>query len=204
VVVPPAEFLRELRVLCREHGALLIADEVMTGLGRSGRLFASAHAEPDLICLGKGLGGGLPISACLGAAELMHAWGDPDGEALHTGTFCGNPLSCAAALAVLAEVQRERLTERAARLGASLGAALEQRLGERARAVRASGLLVGIELANGDLGLRVMRRLLELGYIVVPAGRDARVISLTPALNVDEALLDGFVEVLGGVLEEHA
>lgn len=202
VIVPPAGFLAGLAALCHEHGALLIADEVLTGLGRCGALLRSVHdgALPDLICLGKALGGGLPVSACLGRREVMAAWGAPDKEAIHTGTFFGNPLACAAALAALDLIEAHDLSARANALGAEFVAQLRARLGARAVDVRGSGLLVGVELANGGRALAAVRALLERGYLTVPAGSDARVISLTPPLTIDAALLTGFCDALAEVL----
>lgn len=200
VVVPPGEFLPQLAALAREHGALLIVDEIMTGLGRCGAMFA--HAElglsPDLVCLGKALGGGLPVSACIGRAELMQAWGDPGREALHTGTFFGQPLACAAALTTLDVLRDEGLAEQALRSQAFLARALSEVRARRSqlRAVRGKGLLIGLEFESGAFALRLGRALLEAGYITVPAGADARVISLTPPLSIHEAQLSGFVAAL--------
>src|SRR5690606_28100085 len=103
--VPPRAFLSLLRECCDRHGALLILDEIYTGLNRTGRLFACEHSGvvPDLICLGKALTGGFPLSACVGKAAVMDAWPESQGEALHTSTFLGHPVGCAMALASLEE-----------------------------------------------------------------------------------------------------
>ena len=149
VIVPPPEFLSELAALCRAHGVLLIVDEIMTGLGRTGALFAHtrSNVQPDLVCLGKALGGGLPISACIGREDVMRAWGDPDREALHTGTFFGQPLACAAALATLDVLEREGLYARAYERGESLRAQLEALLTASLSFKRcARGALVGLDL----------------------------------------------------------
>ena len=100
---PPAGFLGTLERLCRRNGALLIVDEIFTGLGRCGSWWRSVDdgATPDVIWAGKALGGGLPVSACIARGEVMRAWGDPSREAIHTGTFYGDPLGAAAALATL-------------------------------------------------------------------------------------------------------
>jgi 4-aminobutyrate aminotransferase/(S)-3-amino-2-methylpropionate transaminase len=202
VVVPPSGFLAQLGALCERRGALLIADEVLTGLGRTGTLLRSVQqgVQPDLICLGKALGGGLPVSACIGRGDVMAAWGDPSREALHTGTFFGHPLGCAAALAALDLVQAQQLCERAARVGEWLVAELRARIGSRMTDVRGAGLLVGVELPASGQALAVVRALLERGYIVVPAGADARVLSLTPPLVIEQARLERFVEALVEVL----
>src|SRR5476651_1657761 len=118
--VPPPEFLPLLRKLCDEHGALLILDEIYTGFGRTGKWFACEHSGviPDLICLGKALTGGFPLSACVGRADLMDAaWPASTGEAIHTSTFLGHPVGCAMALAQISEIEKLNLPERAAELG---------------------------------------------------------------------------------------
>ncbi len=116
--VPPPEFLPLLRKLCDEFGALLILDEIYTGFGRTGKWFACEHSGviPDLICLGKALTGGFPLSACVGRADLMDAaWPPSRGEAIHTSTFLGHPVGCAMALAQIAEIEKLNLPERSRR-----------------------------------------------------------------------------------------
>jgi 4-aminobutyrate aminotransferase/(S)-3-amino-2-methylpropionate transaminase len=205
VVVPPDAFLPALAALCRTHGALLIVDEVMTGLGRTGRTFAfeASGVTPDLLCIGKALGGGMPVSACLGRTEVMAAWGQSQGEALHTGTFFGQPLAAAAALASLDVLADERLAERAQASGTQLMAELTALRARHAivAQVRGRGLLIGIELASGALGLRCVHALLERGYITVPAAADARVVSLTPPLSITRTQLSGFVSALDASLK---
>src|SRR5258708_47084 len=118
--VPPPEFLPLLRKLCDEFGALLILDEIYTGFGRTGKWFACEHSQtiPDLICLGKALTGGFPLSACVGRADLMDAaWPQSKGEAIHTSTFLGHPVGCAMALAQISEIGKLKLPERSAELG---------------------------------------------------------------------------------------
>jgi len=121
--VPPPGFLPMLRRVCDDHGALLILDEIYTGLGRTGRWFACEHTGivPDLLCLGKALTGGFPLSACVGRADLMDAaWPASSGEAIHTSTFLGHPVGCAMALAQITEIESRKLVPRSARLGAVL------------------------------------------------------------------------------------
>src|SRR5205814_7925579 len=110
--IPPREFLPLLRRLCDEHGALLILDEVYTGFGRTGKWFACEHSgtAPDIVCLGKALTGGFPLSACVGRGDIMDAgWPPSAGEAIHTSTFLGHPVGCAMALAQIREIQTRRL-----------------------------------------------------------------------------------------------
>jgi len=196
IIVPPVRFLSDLQALCHQHGALLVVDEIMTGMGRTGRMFGFDHStvRPDLVCVGKGLGGGMPVSACIGREEVMAAWGESSGAALHTGTFFGHPVAAAAALATLEVLHDERLPERAHVLGQTLCDALQPLLARpEVKAIRGRGLLVGIEMDSPQRSLACMRALLKRGYITVPAGADARVVSLTPPLSISSEQLLGFV-----------
>src|SRR6266480_5261608 len=121
--IAPADFLPALRRLCDEHGSLLILGEIYTGFGRTGKWFTCEHSEvvPDLICLGKALTGGFPLSACVGSADIMDAaWPPSCGEAIHTSTFLGHPVGCAMALAQIKEITRLKLVQRSAKLGSIL------------------------------------------------------------------------------------
>jgi 4-aminobutyrate aminotransferase/(S)-3-amino-2-methylpropionate transaminase len=204
-VVPPRGFLGELRKACDEAGALLIADEIWTGLGRAGSWLASMSKSekviPDLVCVGKGLGGGLPVSACIGSAEVMQAWAAHGGGAIHTATHFGSPLGCAAALATLKEIRAERLPARALSLGERWKKRLRSALEGSRAAVSGRGLMVGIRLDGGAANaLRVARALLAHGYVVLTGGIEGDVLTLTPPLNVDEKLLTAFVPCLAEVL----
>jgi 4-aminobutyrate aminotransferase/(S)-3-amino-2-methylpropionate transaminase len=210
VHVPPSGFLRGLREIADRAGALLVADEIWTGLGRSGAILRSVEdgVVPDLICLGKGLGGGLPISACIGRGAVMEAWRNPrgvapelaeaglHGEAIHTATHFGNPLACAAAIAVLDVIVGQKLHLRAREEGAHLISTLQSACGPEAkvRAVRGTGLMIGIEVEGGaERGLGLARDLLLSGYLVLTGGA-GDVITVTPPLNIARPLLDGFAE----------
>jgi len=209
--VPPPGFLRLLQRLCDEHKALLILDEVYTGFGRTGKWFACEHdgVVPDLICLGKALTGGFPISACVGRADVMDAaWPVSQGEAIHTSTFMGHPVGCAMALAQIREIQRLKLAWRSARLGEFLLKQLRSEIsnpGLQLR-VRGLGMMVGIELlhTNGkpatDAALRAIKTMLDRGYILLPEGEHSNVISFTPPLTVTEAQLSETVKALAEVL----
>jgi len=199
--VPPAGFLAELRAQCDAAGWLLIADEVYTGFGRTGRWFACEHEEvvPDLLCVAKGLASGMPISACVGRAEVMDAWPASTGEALHTQTFLGHPAGCAAALASIRVLEEEALVERAAETGAAALRFLEERVGCTGVAqVRGRGLMLGIECDSPERAARGVRRALERGYILLPSGDDGRVLSITPPLGIEAPVL---LDALGSVLE---
>lgn len=199
VHVPAPGFLQAASELARKRGALVIVDEIYTGLGRTGAPFAHTQegVVADLICLGKGLGGGFPISACLGHERVMAAWGDPGGEALHTSTFLGNPLACAAALATLSALAHEDFPARVRERERVLRSALEA-FGLR---VRGRGLLLGVELASPRQVLGALRALLERGYITVPAGAPPSVLCLTPPACLDDAQITGFARALASALE---
>jgi 4-aminobutyrate aminotransferase / (S)-3-amino-2-methylpropionate transaminase / 5-aminovalerate transaminase len=203
-VVPPRGFLAELRRLCDEVGSLLIADEIWTGLGRSGNWLAvEKDALPDLVCVGKGLGGGLPVSACIGKDEVMRAWGSHGGSAIHTATHFGSPVGCAAALATLKEIRARRLPERARSVGERWRKALARAVTDRGARVQGRGLMVGVQVAGGAAeALRATRTLLGRGYIVLTGGVAGDVITLTPPLNVDERLLSAFVPELSVALSQ--
>ncbi|RME95060.1 MAG: aspartate aminotransferase family protein [Verrucomicrobia bacterium] len=213
--VPPAGFLRELRQWCDRHGALLVLDEIYTGFGRTGRWFACEHEEvtPDLICLGKALTGGFPMSACVGRADLMDAaWPASEGEALHTSTFLGHPVGCAMALAQTTELRRRRLVERSARLGEALLAWLQEIPAPRGVRLdaRGRGLMAGLELRDRQgrpataLAVRVVKRLLREGYVFLPEGDAANVIAFTPPLTIPREALRRAVEALGRAIAAEA
>jgi 4-aminobutyrate aminotransferase-like enzyme len=188
---PPDGWLARLHHDARQAGALLVHDEIFSGLGRTGALFAGGDLRPDLLCLGKGLGGGFPISACLGTAAAMDAWGASTGEAIHTQTFLGNPVGCAMALSVLDVLARERLVERAATEGAWFRDALARLPG--VREVSGRGLMLGVHL---DDALGVTRRMLARGWIVLPCGEHAEALGLTPPLTTTRAQLEGAVAAI--------
>ncbi len=199
--VLPAGFLAALRGVCDHEGWLLIADEIYTGFGRTGRTWACDHEEvvPDLLCAGKGLASGMPLSACMGRAELMdEAWPESSGEALHTQTFLGHPLGCAAALASIAVLEEEKLADRAAATGAVALERLAAKLsGAKSVAdVRGLGLMLGVELASGEQAHGVVTHCLERGVILLPSGDDGRVVSITPPLGIDADVLLHALDVL--------
>jgi 4-aminobutyrate aminotransferase/(S)-3-amino-2-methylpropionate transaminase len=198
--VPPPGFLRGLREMCDEAGWLLIADEIYTGLGRTGAVFACDHEDvvPDLLCVGKGLASGMPLSACMGLARVFEAWPRSAGEALHTQTFLGHPTGCAAALASLAAMDSEALVERSRRLGTETLDRLRHALSDQplVREVRGLGLMIGIECDPPETALTLTQRLLSRGYVCLPSGAGGRVLSLTPPLTIGEQALAGACEVI--------
>ena len=205
-VVPPAEFLPFLRSACDASGALLVVDEVWTGLGRAGAMLSSVAAGvlPDVVCLGKGLGSGLPISACIGRAEAMQEWGAHGGSAIHTATHFGAPLVSAAALATLDVLRDDALGARATRVGDAWRAALVAALGDGAASpeVRGQGLMVGIVVPTSARALALSRALLSRGYLVLTGGRRGNTLTLSPPLTIAEAQLAAFTSALAAVVGE--
>lgn len=209
--VPPPGFLPLLRQLCDQHEVLLILDEIYTGFGRTGQWFACEHSQvkPDLICLGKALTGGFPLSACVGRAGIMDAaWPPSTGEAIHTSTFLGHPVGCAMALAQIQEIRHQHLPQRAAAMGKWLRSRLIQIRAPPGSKIepRGLGLLAGLEIrqANGTPAtgkvLDVLKHMLREGFILLPEGEQAEVIALTPPLTISKAQLDRAIEVLERLL----
>ena len=212
--IPPPDFLPMLRRVCDEHCAVLILDEIYTGFGRTGAWFACEHSSvtPDLLCLGKALTGGFPLSACVGRADVMDAaWPLSNGEAIHTSTFLGHPVGCAMALANVAEIRARKLVARSARLGKVLLRELCKVQDSNSNVVcraRGIGLMAGLELLHRDgspateQSLRIIKKLLQRGFIFLPEGEHANIISFTPPLIISEGQLRAAVVELRGVLEE--
>ncbi len=208
VVAPPA-YVRALVDLCKKHGILLVADEVQTGFCRTGSMFASAHydLQPDLIVMAKSLAGGFPLSAVTGRAEIMdHAQTGGLG-----GTFAGNPVSCAAALAAVEFMEREKLAERAVQIGSTVREAFQQfqeshpSVGD----IRGLGAMMALEFVkdrkskepNLELTNTIIRRCCENGLIVLAAGTHGNVIrTLMPLVISDDQIAEG-LEVLGYALQ---
>jgi 4-aminobutyrate aminotransferase/(S)-3-amino-2-methylpropionate transaminase len=186
---PPAGWLGALADKARAAGAALVFDEVYTGFGRTGDWFAfqDEAVRPDILVLGKGMAGGFPISAAVGTAEAMDAWGASRGEALHTQTFLGNPVGCAMALACIGELEGiiPEVPE--------TSEWLRDELTRRGHVVRGRGLMLGIEL--GDT-LALSRSLLRKGFIVLPAGEHAEVLGITPPLTITRPQLAAFLSAL--------
>jgi 4-aminobutyrate aminotransferase-like enzyme len=201
-----------LRRLCDEHEAVLIVDEIYTGFGRTGRWFACEHfaTVPDVICLGKALTGGFPLSACVGRADLMDtAWPPSSGEAIHTSTFLGHPVGCAMALAQIEEIEARKLVQRSAALGGLLLSSLSTlaaRLSSIALRTRGLGLLAGLEVRLSDgapateVVLRAAKELLRHGFIFLPEGKHANVIGFTPPLTISARQLQAAVTALEAAL----
>lgn len=202
-VVPPRGYLAGLQELCRERSIVMIVDEIYTGFGRTGSLFAcdADGVVPDILCLGKAMANGFPISATIARAEIMDAWPVSSGEALHTSTYLGNPMGCAAALANIADIERLNLPARARQLGTILEDRLQTlRAVNGVRDIRGRGLLWGIELADGAAAARVVKAALKAGIILLQAGPQGNVLSLTPPLVISERQLLRALDVIESCL----
>jgi putrescine aminotransferase len=202
VVVPPDGYLRGVRELCTKHGALFIADEVQTGLGRTGYLWGVDHdgVVPDVMTAAKGLSGGvIPIGATISKTDVwMRAFGDS--PLLHTSTFGGNPLACTAGLAALDVLVRERLVEKSKTQGAYLleqARALARQYPEVIAQVRGRGLVVGVELRSEGYGGVIIPECVKHGVLVAYTLNQQRVIRLEPPLVVTRAEIDRAIETLG-------
>jgi acetylornithine/N-succinyldiaminopimelate aminotransferase len=191
-VVPPPGYLAAAREICTAAGALLVLDEVQTGVGRTGHWFAhqAEGVEPDVVTLAKGLGGGLPIGACL----AFGAAGDLFRPGSHGTTFGGNPVSCAAALAVIRTIAGEGLLDHVKRVGEQLRRGVES-LGLE---VRGAGLLLGIVL-RAPVAAQVAGALREAGFLVNPVQPD--VIRLAPPLILTAEQADAFLTALPSALD---
>jgi 4-aminobutyrate aminotransferase len=204
----PAAFLEGLRERCDQHGILLIADEVQTGYGRTGRMWAFEHAEivPDVVVVAKAIANGLPLSAIVSSRELQERWG----RGAHGSTYGGNPVACAAGIAVLETIRDEGLVAnamvRGAELTAGLGriAAEDDRIGD----VRGPGLMVGVEFVrdqatrepDGDLPDRLIAACADAGLLVLTCGRQHETVRWLPPIDVSAAEIAEAVEIFGETL----
>jgi putrescine aminotransferase len=197
VVLPPPGYLRGVQAVCRDRGALLVVDEIQTGLGRTGRWWGGdlEGLRPDLMLVGKGLSGGVVPAAAVLATSQAYAPFDAD-PFLHSSTFAGSPLACAAALAAVQTLAREGLVERAREIGARLVSALHEvfnaRLGARLVQTRGQGLLIGVEFGDPAVVGELILALLEERVVVSTSLNQHRVLRFTPPAvltSADESFL---------------
>ena len=206
-VPAPASFLRGLRELCDEHGILLIADEVQCGYARTGRMWGFEHAGivPDVVVVAKAIANGLPLSAIVSSRELQERWG----RSAHGSTFGGNPVACAAGIAVLEVIRDEGLVENAAARGAELSAGLARIAAEDDRIgdIRGPGLMVGVEFTDratgtpdGALPDRLMAACADNGLLVLSCGQVHETIRWIPPIDVTAGEIAEAVEIFGETL----
>ncbi len=205
--IPPDDYLPSLRELCTKNGALLIVDEVQTGLGRTGMMFAVEHwgVEPDIMTLAKALGGGvMPIGAFIGTPEIWDAM-FRENPLMHTSTFGGNPLACRAAIAAIHVTKSEDLPRRAARLGERFIGKLREVKAKHPDAlkdIRGLGLMVGAEFTHEDIGELVIGGLARRGVIAAYTLNNPKVIRFEPPLIIDEDQLDVVAEIFDESIAE--
>ncbi len=206
-VIPPPEYFQRLKKLADKYGFLLIDDEIQSGMGRTGRWFAIEHwkVEPDVICAAKALASGLPLGATVARARLM----DWEGGS-HASTFGGNPLACAAALAVIDVIKEEKLLENAQKQGNYIMKWLQNLKQEREIVgdVRGKGLMIGIELVEdketkipgADKAREVMLRCWKRGVAIISCG--ASTLRIVPPLTITRELVDAGLEIIEDVIKE--
>ena len=211
-IVAPTEFVEGVRSICDRYGIVLIVDEVQTGFGRTGRFFGIEHSgvEPDLICVAKSIANGLPLSGVLGRAEIM----DAAGEGAVGGTYVGNPVALAAAVAVLDVIDEEHLVERASHIGAVITRRLETWRAVRPEIgdVRGLGAMVAIEFVTDpvskrpapELASRVVAAAVERGLLLLKAGVHGNCLRVLVPLVIDDASLDEALDVWEDALESTA
>ena len=207
----PNEFMQALRAICDEHGIVMIADEIQTGFGRTGKFFASEYAgiEPDLMTVAKGVAGGFPLAAVVGKADIMDA-PLPGGLG---GTYAGSPLGCAAALAVVDVIREDGLVERANEIGATFKTrleALQARRPETVGHIRCErGAMIAMELVEdgdaakpaADLTKALVGAAYEHGLVLLSCGVNGNVIRFLPALTISDALIDEGLDILETCLD---
>lgn len=194
IIVPPPGFLGMLRATCDGERIVLILDEVYTGFGRTGRWFACQHdaVTPDILAVGKALSGSLPVSAAIGTPAVMRAWPASDGEAIHTSTYLGNPTGCAAALAQIAEIERNDLLTRAGEAGERIRARAESWTNrfEGVSDARGRGALQAVTIDSSQRAAHITAQVLRDGVIVLTEGERGDVLAITPPAVITQAQLD--------------
>jgi putrescine aminotransferase len=205
-IVPPDDFWPRIRKACDEYGTLLIADEVQTGLGRTGKLFGVDHWDvvPDIMCLGKAIGGGvMPLSAFISTPKIWSVL--ETNPFIHSSTFGGNPLACAAGIAAINVTLEEDLSGQAARKGKYMLAQLirlKLRYDRLIHRASGRGLLLGIEFVNTEIGYKVVAGLFRRGVLVAGTLTNSKVVRIEPALNIPDKLLNEVLDALEDTLKE--
>lgn len=192
------KWLAEVYSLSQKYHSLLIFDEVFSGVARTGLNVLAEESSCDILCMGKAIGGGMPLSACLASESIMNAWPESPGEAIHTGTFFGHALSCAVGNATLKKVIELNLKDRAERLGTEARAYLSDSFASKSeiKDVRGRGLMIAVEGKADFFGVKLMDELRAKGVIAIPSGKMGRSLSITPALNIPESELFSALEII--------
>ncbi|WP_026678463.1 putrescine aminotransferase [Fictibacillus gelatini] len=205
IIIPPEGYLKQVRELCDEYGALLILDEVQTGMGRTGKMFAAELFDvvPDIICLAKAFGGGvMPAGAIVAREEVFKSWFE--NPFMHTTTFGGNPLACAAAIATIDVLLEEKLPERAAEVGEYfLNELKEAAKGheDKVLEIRGQGLMIGIEFHKDEIGYEVSKGMFDNGVLVAGTLINSKTIRIEPALTISYEEVNTVVKTFKEVLK---
>jgi putrescine aminotransferase len=206
IILPPENYLSQVRELCDQFGALLIFDEVQTGMGRTGKMFAAELYDvvPDIICLAKAFGGGvMPAGAVVAKEEVFKSW-FPN-PFMHTTTFGGNPLACAAAIATIGILIEENLPERAAVVGEYFLKELKEAAKgheDKVQEIRGQGLMIGIEFHQDEIGYDVSKGMFDRGVLVAGTLINSKTIRIEPALTISYEEVDKVVSTFKEVLEQ--
>ncbi|MBT2727361.1 putrescine aminotransferase [Bacillus sp. ISL-75] len=205
IILPPENYLKQVRELCDQYGTLLIFDEVQTGMGRTGKMFAAELYEvvPDIICLAKAFGGGvMPAGAVVATENVFKSWFV--NPFMHTTTFGGNPLACAAAIATIGVLIEEKLPERAAEVGAYFLAELKKAAEghkDKVQEIRGQGLMIGIEFHQDEIGYEVSKGMFDRGVLVAGTLINSKTIRIEPALTISYEEVNKVVSTFKDVLE---
>jgi putrescine aminotransferase len=206
IILPPENYLKQVRELCDQYGSLLIFDEVQTGMGRTGKMFAAELYEvvPDIICLAKAFGGGvMPAGAIVAREDVFKSWFE--NPFMHTTTFGGNPLACAAAIATIGVLIEEKLPERAAEVGAYFLEELEKAAKgheDKILEIRGQGLMIGIEFHQDEIGYDVSKGMFDRGVLVAGTLINSKTIRIEPALTISFDEVNKVVATFKEVLEQ--
>jgi putrescine aminotransferase len=209
IIIPPTNYLKQVRELCDEYGSLLIFDEVQTGMGRTGKMFAAELFDvvPDILCLAKAFGGGvMPAGAVVAREKVFQSWFE--NPFMHTTTFGGNPLACAAAIATIGVLLEEKLPERAAEVGEyfvnGLKAASEGHE-DKVFEIRGQGLMIGIEFHKDEIGYELSKGMFDRGILVAGTLINSKTIRIEPSLTMSyeevDTVIAAFKEVLSTIKE---
>jgi len=206
IILPPENYLKQVRELCDQYGSLLIFDEVQTGMGRTGKMFAAELYEvvPDIICLAKAFGGGvMPAGAIVAREDVFKSWFE--NPFMHTTTFGGNPLACAAAIATIGVLIEEKLPERAAKVGAYFFEELKKAAKgheDKVQEIRGQGLMIGIEFHQAEIGYDVSKGMFDRGVLVAGTLINSKTIRIEPALTISYDEVNKVVATFKEVLEQ--
>ncbi|MDF9447069.1 putrescine aminotransferase [Bacillus toyonensis] len=206
IILPPENYLKQVRELCDEFGSLLIFDEVQTGMGRTGKMFAAELYDvvPDIICLAKAFGGGvMPAGAIVAKEKVFQSWFE--NPFMHTTTFGGNPLACAAAIATIHVLLEEKLPERAAEVGAYFLNGLKQAAEgheDKIFEIRGQGLMIGIEFHKDEIGYEVSKAMFDQGILVAGTLINSKTIRIEPSLTISYEEVDTVINTFKSVLAQ--